>query len=232
MGFPTLATNLERVRDEIATVQAREGLDGEVRIVAVTKGHPASAVQAALAARLSDVGENRIQEALGKQEKLCGLPVDWHLIGHVQRNKAKFVPGRFAVVHSVDSGRLAESLQRAVERSNAGCGAQDILVQVNVAGEQQKNGCRPDDLGDIVQRITELPLLHLRGLMTMAPWVDGEREQRTVFAGLRRLREQLEASGIAAHELSMGMTNDYRAAVAEGATILRLGTVLFGARGR
>lgn len=232
MGFLALPANLERVRNEIASVQKREGLTGPVRIVGVTKGHPPSAVRAALDAHLTDVGENRVQEALEKQHELQGLPVDWHLIGHLQRNKAKLVPGRFALIHSVDSSRLAESLQRALERSDVRHGRQDILVQVNVAGEEQKNGCHPDELGDIVQRVSELPQLRLRGLMTMAPFVDSEREQRAVFGGLRRLREQLAANGVAAPELSMGMTNDYHAAVAEGATILRLGTVLFGARGR
>jgi pyridoxal phosphate enzyme (YggS family) len=226
MSFESLAGNLARVREEIARVQAAEGLTGDVAIVAVTKGHPPDAVVAALAAGLPDVGENRIQEALAKQE---GAPpaARWHLIGHLQTNKAKFVPGRFVLVHSVDSVRVGEAVSRAAV---GGRERVPVLAQVNVAREPQKSGCLPEETAGIVARLTQLPGLELRGLMTMAPYTDDEVVQRRVFGDLRRLRDALAAPGFPLRDLSMGMSGDYRAAVAEGATMLRLGTVLFGER--
>lgn len=229
MAFADLPANLARVREEIARVQSREGLRGAVRIIAVTKGHPAPAVEAALGAGLSDVGENRVQEALEKQDHAAGVAVTWHLIGHLQTNKAKHVPGRFGWVHSVDSVRVGEALSRAAaapgERSRL-----KVLLQVNVAGEGQKSGCDPAAAGEIAARVRDLAGLELLGLMTMAPLTEDEALQRKVFGELRSLREDLERQGHRLPELSMGMSGDFRAAVAEGATMLRLGTVLFGER--
>ena len=230
MDFTVLPQNLTRVREKIASVQAQEGLRDDVRVVAVTKGHSGVAVVAAHAAGLLDVGENRIQEALGKQDSLGDLDLRWHLIGHLQTNKSKHVIGRFFLVHSIDSVRVAEALQRSMERLGDGLEPIDVLVQVNVAQEPQKTGCEPGALPEIAGKVGELPLLRVRGLMTMAPYTDNETEQRKVFAGLRRLRDGLTASGMDLPELSMGMSGDYESAVAEGATILRLGTVLFGER--
>ena len=227
MDFGALAGNLARVREKIAGIQSRDGLRGAVRIVAVTKGHPVPAVSAALQAGLSDVGENRIQEALDKQDATTGLPVTWHLIGHLQTNKAKHVPGRFGWVHSVDSVRVAEALSRATP---AGGPPLKVLIQVNVAGESQKSGCDPAAAGDLAGRVAQLPGLDLAGLMTMAPFTDDEAAQRRVFGDLRRLRDALVREGHRLPELSMGMSGDYPAAVAEGATMLRLGTVLLGER--
>lgn len=228
MDFTALPRNLARVQDEIAAIQAREGLGGDVKIVAVTKGHSAAAVTAAHECGIEDVGENRVQEALGKQDVTPDLPVRWHLIGHLQTNKAKYVPGRFHLVHSVDSVRLVDALARAADQR--GSGPVDLLIQVNVAREPQKSGCAPHELSAIAERVLASPTLRLKGLMTMAPYTDDEGEQRRVFASLRRLRDELQSGGCRAEELSMGMSGDYSAAVAEGATILRLGTVLFGAR--
>ena len=229
MVFPALAGNLARVRQDIARVQAAEGVWGDVRIVAVTKGHPPEAVRAALAAGLADVGENRVQEALEKQQAAADVSMTWHLIGHLQTNKAKFVPGRFAWVHSVDSVKVAQALARAVQ-SGAGRSPLAVLLQVNVAGEAQKSGCDPAQAGDVASAIAGLPELRLQGLMTMAPFTNDEGVQRRAFAGLRELRDRLGTAGPLLPELSMGMSGDYRAAVAEGATMLRLGTVLFGER--
>ncbi|MBI3982409.1 MAG: YggS family pyridoxal phosphate-dependent enzyme [Gemmatimonadetes bacterium] len=229
MLFPALADNLARVREEIARVQAAEGLAGDVRIIAVTKGHAPEAVLAAAAAGLSDVGENRVQEGLDKMEQAADVPVAWHLIGHLQTNKAKFVPGRFACVHSLDSARVAEALARAV-RARAGAEPLPVLLQVNVAGEAQKSGCQPADAPEVAARLAALPELRLVGLMTMAPFTDDEAVQRHVFSGLRDLRDRLARGGPSLPDLSMGMSGDYRAAVAEGATMLRLGTILFGER--
>jgi pyridoxal phosphate enzyme (YggS family) len=229
MAFESLPANLARVREEISRVQRQEGLEGDVKIVAVTKGHSAEAATAAVQAGLVEMGENRVQEGVGKIDELGELPATWHLIGHLQTNKAKHVPGRFAWVHSVDSVRVAEALQGAMEQ-RAPAQRLRVLVQVNVSGEPQKSGCVPEAAGEIAQRVAEAPALQVEGLMTMAPFVDDERLQRRAFAELRAVRERIEGAGLGLPELSMGMSGDYRAAVAEGATILRLGTVLFGER--
>jgi pyridoxal phosphate enzyme (YggS family) len=231
MDYTALGDNLRLVRDEIARIQACEGLKTDVRIVAVTKGHSTGAVEAAAAAGLLVVGENRVQEAVDKQDAVGELDIDWHLIGHLQTNKAKLVPGRFALVHSVDSVRIAEALGKAAARSIATAGPLDVLIQVNVAREPQKNGCTPEAVPEVAAYVAGARGLAVRGLMTMAPFVSSESEQRKAFGALRLLRESLEKEGYDLPELSMGMSNDYRAAVAEGATILRLGTVLFGERG-
>jgi len=229
VDLAALPTNLARVREEIERIRSAEGVRGPVRIVAVTKGHPVEAVRAAWAAGLADVGENRVQEALAKQDEAAGVPVTWHLIGHLQSNKARHVPGRFGWVHSVDSVKVADALGGALARPGA-TGPLKVLLQVNVAGETQKTGCDPAAAAEIAEQVAARPGLELMGLMTMAPFTDDAATQRRVFGGLRRLRDQLEQGGLRLPELSMGMSGDYRAAVAEGATIVRLGTVLFGER--
>lgn len=231
MDFAALRDNLRFVQDEIARTKAVEGVNNAVRIVAVTKGHSLQAVKAAAGVGLREVGENRVQEAVAKQDTAGDLRVSWHLIGHLQTNKAKLAAGRFALIHSVDSVRLAEALGRAVQRLEGPEGTIEVLIQVNVAGESQKNGCAPEAAAEIAASVAGIPGLATRGLMTMAPFVADEREQRRVFGALRILRDNLEESGFDLPELSMGMSNDFRAAVAEGATILRLGTILFGERG-
>ncbi|HET7040069.1 MAG TPA: YggS family pyridoxal phosphate-dependent enzyme [Gemmatimonadales bacterium] len=227
MSFARLADNLARVREDIAAVQAAEGLSVEVRIVAVTKGHPPEAVVAAVRAGVADVGENRVQEALAKQAEVGQGAARWHLIGHLQTNKARSVPGRFALVHSVDSIRVVDALGAAAARAGS---VVPVLVQVNVAREPQKSGCAPEEAAAVVERAAAVPGLEVVGFMTMAPFEADERAQRRVFGDLRRLRDALRAPGRPLPELSMGMSGDYRAAVAEGATMLRLGTVLFGER--
>ncbi|OGU09201.1 MAG: YggS family pyridoxal phosphate enzyme [Gemmatimonadetes bacterium RBG_16_66_8] len=229
MSVPALADNLARVREEIARVQAAEGLRQAVRIVAVTKGHSAETVRAAWAVGLHDVGENRVQEALDKQERLADVPAVWHLIGHLQTNKARFVPGRFACVHSVDSLKVAEALQRAV-RARSPDEPLEVLVQVNASGEPQKSGCAPAEVADLAAALAATAEVRPIGLMTMAPFTDDQAIQHRVFATLRELRDRVQRAGFELPELSMGMSGDYRAAVAEGATMLRLGTVLFGER--
>jgi pyridoxal phosphate enzyme (YggS family) len=151
----------------------------------------------------------------------------WHLIGHLQTNKAKLVPGRFAMVHSLDSARVAEAVSAAAERAGARVPA---LLQVNIGGEAQKSGCDPAAAPALVEALHHLVGVELLGLMTMAPFTDDERVQRRVFGALRQLRDRLATPARPLPELSMGMSGDFRAAVAEGATLLRLGTVLFGER--
>jgi PLP dependent protein len=227
VAFDSLAANLARVREEIARVQASEGLRQAVTVIAVTKGHGPDAVAAAARAGLVDVGENRVQEALPKMDAATA-PMQWHLIGHLQTNKAKQVAGIFAMIQSVDSWRVAEAVAQAAERK--GTGTQRVLLQVNVAGEGQKSGCAPGEAAELAHQIAADARLHLEGLMTMAPFTDDVAVQRRTFSDLRRLRDAIAGPDLPLDRLSMGMSGDYRSAVAEGATMLRLGTILFGER--
>ncbi len=227
MSFEGLAGRLAHVRAEIAQRQARGGWSHPVTIVAVTKGFGVDAVQAALDAGLADIGENRVQEALDKIASPVGPRATWHLIGHLQRNKAKLVPGRFAVVHSLDSAELAAELAK---RAAAAAVKQRVLLQVNVAGEEQKSGCAPAEVPALARRVAAESALALEGLMTLAPLTDDTDVQRRTFRGLRELRDHLKEDGLWVPMLSMGMSADYAMAVEEGATVIRLGTVLFGAR--
>lgn len=224
MVFGDLAGRLAHVRETIADRQRRAGLTHGVKIVAVTKTHGADAVRAAWGAGLRAVGENRVQEALAKQEAAADVPIEWHLIGTLQRNKARHAAGRFALIHTVDSAELARELDRRTEARQA------VLAQVNCSSEPQKGGVDPAALGALLAVIAALPRLDLRGLMTMAAFTADEAAQRRSFSLLRRLRDEARAAGHAVPELSMGMSGDYAVAVEEGATIVRLGTVLFGER--
>jgi PLP dependent protein len=226
MTFAGLADRVARVREVIRERQAARGWTHPVTIVAVTKTHGPEAVLAAVAAGLTDVGENRVQEALAKQEALGPVPLAWHLIGTLQRNKARHAVGRFALIHSVDRLELAGELQRRIPSGSR----QPILVQVNCSGEPQKGGVEPDALPELLGAIAQLDRLEPRGLMTMAALTDEAREQRRAFSLLRELRDASEREGYRLPELSMGMSGDYAVAVEEGATLVRLGTVLFGER--
>ena len=227
MDFAGLPERLAQIRGEIARRQAAGGWSHAVTIVAVTKGFGPEAVRAAQAAGLPDVGENRVQEALDKMLQVPDAGISWHLIGHLQRNKAKLVPGRFTLVHSLDSAELAEELAR---RTAAHGTRQRVLLQVNVAGEEQKSGCAPADAPAIARRIAALEQFAFDGLMTLAPLTDDLEMQRRTFRGLRRLRDSLQEEGLWLPTLSMGMSDDYATAVEEGATVIRLGTALFGPR--
>jgi PLP dependent protein len=226
MEFPGLPARLAAVRDAVARHQEVGGWSHPVRIVAVTKGHGTEAVRAAVGAGLSDIGENRVQEALQKQQELNDLAVDWHLIGTLQRNKAKHVVGRFVLIHSVDRVDLAAELER---RSSPGW-RQPILVQVNCSAEPQKGGVEPPSLPALLEQLQAMEHLEVRGLMTMSALTDDRAEQRRAFRLLRELREQSERAGHRLPELSMGMSGDYPIALEEGATMIRLGTILFGER--
>jgi len=230
MSFAALPERLAQVRAEIARRQAAGGWTHPVTIVAVTKGFGADAVGAALAAGLADLGENRVQEALDKMDRVAPPGARWHLIGHLQRNKAKLVPGRFALVHSLDSLELAQELDR---RAAATGQSVRVLLQVNVAREPQKSGCAPDEAPGLARQIARLGALQLEGLMTLAPFTDDDAVQGRTFRDLRVLRDTMQKEeGVWLPTLSMGMSADYATAVAEGATVIRLGTVLFGPRGK
>jgi pyridoxal phosphate enzyme (YggS family) len=228
MNFGALPERLAHVRAEIARRQATAGRTEPVTIVAVTKGFGLDAVEAALAAGLADVGENRVQEALEKLDSPAGRRATWHLVGHLQRNKAKHVAGRFALIHSVDSPELADELEKRAAAQGA---RQRVLLQVNVAGEARKSGCAPAEAPVLAHRVAGQPHLALEGLMTIAPFTDDQDVQRRTFRGLRVLRDALQEEGLWLPTLSMGMSADYGTAVEEGATVIRLGTVLFGPRG-
>jgi pyridoxal phosphate enzyme (YggS family) len=226
MRFAALPERLALVRAEIARRQAAGGWTHEVTIVAVTKGFGPDAVTAAVGAGLADIGENRVQEALEKMNRVSAPGGRWHLIGHLQRNKARAVAGRFDLIHSLDSIELARELER---RSTT---VQRVLLQVNVAREAQKSGCAPEQAPGLARQIASLPALQLEGLMTIAPFTDDEDVQRRTFRSLRALRDTIKEEGLWLPTLSMGMSADYATAVAEGATVIRLGTVLFGPRGQ
>jgi pyridoxal phosphate enzyme (YggS family) len=228
MAFPDLPGRLARVRETISRHQAVVGWRHSVTVVAVTKTHGPDAVCAAAGAGITAVGENRVQEALGKQAAVPEVQIDWHLIGTLQRNKAKHAVGRFALIHSVDRLDLAEELNRRVP---AGA-RQAVLVQVNCSAEPQKGGVEPAELPALLDAMPSLERIDVRGLMTMAAFTDEVAEQRRAFRLLRTLRDEAAARGHALAELSMGMSGDYAVAVEEGATMVRLGTVLFGERGQ
>lgn len=227
--FRDLPERLAAVRARVAERQSRRGWTHAVRIVAVTKGWGPEAVRAARAAGLADVGENRVQEAMAKLDATSELGLTWHLVGHLQSNKARQAVTRFALIHSVDAIRLGAALEREADKRGSGSRV-GVLLQVNVAREPQKFGCAPDEAPALAADLAARSHLELRGLMAMAPFEADEAEQRRVFGGLRALRDRLAAQGLAVEELSMGMSQDYEVAVEEGATILRLGTVLFGER--
>jgi len=226
MDFPGLPARLALVRETVAKSQAMRGWQHPVRIVGVTKTHGPEAVRAAVAAGLRDVGENRVQEALQKQQELTDLAVEWHLIGTLQRNKARNAVGRFALIHSVDRVDLAAELDRRLAVESR----QRVLVQVNCSAEPQKGGVSPESLPALLDDLRKLQRVEVQGLMTMSALTDDPAEQRRAFRLLRELREAAERSGHRLPELSMGMSGDYAIAVEEGATMIRLGTVLFGAR--
>ncbi len=226
MEFPDLPARLAQVRDAIARAQQRGGWNHAVRIVAVTKSFGAEAVRAAVAAGLTAIGENRVQEARAKQDVLGDVAAEWHLIGTLQRNKVRHAVGRFALIHSVDRSDLARELDRRATDGRP----QRILVQVNCSAEPQKGGVEPGELAPLLDEIRSLSRLELAGLMTMAELTDDESVQRAAFAKLRSLRDEGIRAGHALPELSMGMSGDYPVAVEEGATMVRLGTVLFGGR--
>jgi len=225
-----LRENLPRVRDAIAEAALAAGRDpSEVTLVAVTKGHPPEAVSAALDAGLTDLGENRVEELEGKVARFRGAKVRWHMVGHVQGRKAARAAEVAQLIHSVDSERLAERIARSADESQRSV---DVLFQVNTSGEQAKYGFSPAQAKERIPELAALSGLNARGLMTMAPLTEDEATLRLTFGRLRELsndvRERFPTFGC---ELSMGMTNDLRFAVAEGSTMVRIGTALFGARG-
>ena len=225
MPFSELSARVSEVRSRIQRARERGGRGQEVTIVAVTKTHGADAVAAAWECGLGDVGENRVQEALAKMNEVT-VPVRWHLIGHLQRNKVKALE-HFSLFHALDSARLADAANAfALERNRP----IDVLVQVNAARETSKGGFAVEELRAESARMKTMSGLRVKGVMAMARLDADEAELRRTFSAARDARAVLSEAGHDATELSMGMSGDYEIAVEEGATIVRLGTTLFGVR--
>lgn len=222
--FPS---RLAKIHDAIASAAQKAGrAPGEIELLAVSKTQPAAAIQEAMRAGITHFGENKVQEARGKIESL-GRGV-WHLIGHLQSNKARDAVRLFDSIDSVDRGDLAEEINH---RADALGKIQNVLLQVNIAGESTKFGCAPDAARALAEAMNALPRLCLRGLMTIAPYSPEREKSRPHFAGLRELRDKIEVdTGLCLPVLSMGMSGDFSVAVEEGSTCVRVGTALFGER--
>ncbi len=222
---------LKEIQERIRQAAVDAGRDPEaITLVAVSKTQSAETVRQGIEAGIRHLGENYIQEAIKKMDELTASEVTWHFIGHLQSNKAKYAVGRFDWLHGVDSRKLARTLDREAEKQNL---IQKVLIEVNIAGEDSKFGVAEDQVADLAKEIGAMAHLSLRGLMTMPPLFNDPEGVRPFFSALRRLRDdigKLELPGVRMEELSMGMTGDFEAAVAEGATMVRIGTAIFGAR--
>jgi hypothetical protein len=226
----TIAANLRSIRERIAAALERSGRPpGSCRLLAVTKNRSPEEIAALARAGQVHLGENRVQEADRKLTacRRLGVEAEWHLIGHLQRNKVKRALGLFGSVHSVDSVRLLEALARGAESQGV---RPEVFLEVNVSGEESKHGFAGPEVTDACRRAAEFPALRLVGLMTMAPFTDDPETVRPVFRALREFRDELNASGAypaPLPELSMGMSGDFEVAAEEGATWVRVGTALF-----
>lgn len=229
---PAIARKLLQLRHKIADTARGAGRDpGEVRLIAISKTHSPEAIEAAIAADQRDFGENTVQEALGKIACFTSADVTWHFVGHLQSNKAKFVPGNFAWLHSLDSVKLAERLSRLAVEKDAPVNA---LVEVNITRDPARHGIVPEMLYALLDELLkrELTGIKLRGVMAMGPYPASESEMRAAFSSVRELRDHCRErfSLNEFTELSMGMSGDYVEAVKEGATMVRIGTAIFGER--
>ncbi len=226
-----IRNNIEKVNERIARACRRAGRPPEsVTLVAVSKTFPAEMVREAYEAGLRCFGENRIQEAEGKIAQLADLDITWHLIGHLQTNKAKKAAELFHTVESLDSLRLAQKLDQAQAAKNQPL---PVLVQVDLAGEETKSGMKEVELPGFLRQVSELAHLRVRGLMTLPPYHEDPERVRPYFRRLRELAERLASeniSHVSFNELSMGMSHDFEIAIEEGATIIRVGSVIFGER--
>lgn len=222
--------NLNTVRKNISSAALKAGRKAEdVILIAVSKTKPVSMIEEAYACGCRDFGENKVQELCEKYEV---LPKDirWHLIGHLQRNKVKYVVDKVYLIHSVDSLRLAEEIQKEAEKKQVHV---NILIEVNMAGEESKFGVSPDEAENLVREAAKFPNIHIRGLMTIAPVVEKPEDNAVYFANLRQLSVDIKEKNIdnvSMNVLSMGMTGDYGQAVKDGATCVRVGTGIFGER--
>ena len=224
----SIAQSLEEIRNRVTVLERRyERSPGAVRVLAVSKTKPPEAVRAAAEIGQREFGENHVQDALTKLDALADLDLVWHFIGPIQSNKTRVVAARFHWVHSIDRAKIARRLN---EQRPDGLPPLEVCIQVNLSGETSKSGVEPQQVEELARVVSELPRLRLRGLMTLPRPCDELDDQRRPFAVLRGILETLNAGGLALDTLSMGMTNDMEAAIAEGATIIRIGTAIFGPR--
>lgn len=227
----TVRSNVRKVTERIARAADAAGRrTTEIRLVSVSKMCPVTAIEEAVAAGLTDFGENRVQEALSKMERTAALPIRWHLIGHLQSNKTRSAAARFDWIHSVESERLLRRLDQAAAEAGT---TPRVLIQVDLAGEATKYGASVDEVPGLVRAGQACRAVTMRGLMLMPPWHDDPERVRPYFRQLRELRDALvrdgaDPSGLA--ELSMGMSHDFDVAIEEGATMVRVGTAIFGPR--
>jgi len=226
-----LAARLADVRDRIARAAGRAGRDpAEVRLVAISKTFSADCVRAAADCGQIDFGENKLQEALEKMDRTADLPIRWHLVGHLQSNKARKAGARFDLVHSVDQAAIAARLDEGAAAAGRSI---DLLAQVDLAGEPSKHGAPADQLPGLLQSASGLRAARFVGLMLLPPAVEDPERARPFFRAIRALREELVARGVDKSmlgQLSMGMSHDFEVAVEEGATLIRVGTAIFGER--
>ena len=222
--------NLEIVEKNISAACKRAGRErSEVTLIAVSKTKPVSDIRQAMDCGITVFGENKVQEIRDKTDEIKEK-LSFHMIGHLQVNKVKYLPGRVCMIHSVDNRKLADEIERQAQKHDM---VMDVLVEVNMAGEDSKFGIAPEDAPDFVREISSLKHLNVRGLMTIAPYTDDPESNRQYFRGLRELKDSINAmniEGICMDTLSMGMTGDYEVAIEEGATFVRVGTGIFGER--
>lgn len=224
----TIATNLQAVRSAIArAAETAQRNQQEIMLLAVSKTFPAAAVREAYEAGQRTFGESYVQEALDKIETLRDLPLEWHFIGPIQSNKTRSIAENFSWVHGVDRLKIAERLSA---QRPASLLPLNVCIQVNVSGEVSKSGVAPEEVAQLAQQIAALPQIRLRGLMAIPAPAASLEEQRKPFAQLHGLLRQLNAQGLALDTLSMGMSQDMEAAILEGATIVRVGSAIFGSR--
>jgi len=226
-----IGKRIHSVKERISAAAARAGRDpSKVKLVAVSKTVDADRIQEAFEAGADTFGENYIQEAKDKYETLSGMAASWHFIGHLQSNKAKYAIRMFDLIHTVDSDKLAEALDIAAQKAGK---IQDVLVQVNISMEATKSGVTEAAAEPLIRQISRYPHLKIKGLMTMPPFFDDPEGARHYFKALRLMAEKIteaDISGVSMEMLSMGMTGDFEAAVEEGATLVRVGTAIFGER--
>ena len=223
--FENIAKLRERVRNSSQKSHYRRG---KVRILAVSKTRPAADIRAAFGFGLTEFGESYLQEALEKMADLADLPLVWHFIGPIQSNKTRLIAERFDWVHSVDRLKIARRLS---EQRPPDLSPLQVCLQVNISGEQTKSGVSPEELPDLLQQVCSLPRLQVRGLMAIPAATDDAQQQRASFARLRQFLERLQQAQPGLDTLSMGMSGDLEAAIVEGATLVRVGTAIFGPRG-
>jgi pyridoxal phosphate enzyme (YggS family) len=223
-----LVKNLNQIRTQIQQLAKRHGRHvADIQLLAVSKTKPASAIAELFAAGQRDFGENYLQEALDKQAQLAHLPIQWHFIGNIQGNKTRAIAEHFSWVHGLDSLRHA---QRLSEQRPEHLPPLNVCLQVNLSGESSKGGVGPEQLPALAEQVALLPQLRLRGLMTLPAPAEDLAEQRRPFRQLAQLKQQLCAQGLPLDTLSMGMSDDLEAAIAEGSSLVRLGTAIFGQR--